>query len=134
LTIAVKKHGSFELFTKPTNKAGVPHVQAPVDLLATMLTVRFHLDAVTDRNGPLRVVPGSHDPEHAIQLGDREPVVLLCDAGDALLIRPLLLHASGHSEPDHQSHRRIVHLELASRPNLGDGYEWHDFVAIQHCS
>jgi ectoine hydroxylase-related dioxygenase (phytanoyl-CoA dioxygenase family) len=96
-------------------------VQAPVDLLATMLTVRFHLDAVTDRNGPLRVVPGSHDPEHAIQLSDREPAVLKCDAGDALLMRPLLLHASSHSEADHQGDRRIVHLELASTPYPGEG-------------
>jgi len=134
LTIAVKKHGSFALFNKPTNKAGVPHVQAPVSLLATMLTVRIHLDAVTDRNGPLRVVPGSHAPEQGIQPGDREPAILHCESGDALLIRPLLLHASGHSEPDHLEHRRIVHLELASSPCLDDGYEWHDFVAIRNKS
>jgi hypothetical protein len=128
LTIAVKKHRSFDTFKKPTTKAGVPHVQAPVGLLASMFTVRIHLDAVTDRNGPLSVVPGSHTAEN---LGDRQPVVLHCEAGDALLIRPLLLHASSHSEADHREHRRIVHLELAPAPHLDDGYEWHVFVAIQ---
>ena len=130
LTVAVKEHGPLDLFKKPTIKAGVPHVQAPVGLLATMLSVRIHLDAVTDRNGPLRVVPGSHAPEQAIRMGDREPLVLHCEAGDVLLIRPLLLHASGHSEPDHRDHRRIVHLELAPTPHLADGYEWHDFIQI----
>jgi len=85
---------------------------------------------VTDGNGPLRVVPGSHDLGRAVQVGDREPVTLCCEAGDVLLMRPLLLHASGHSEPDHTEHRRIVHLEFAPTPDLPDGYQWHDNFGI----
>ena len=126
LTIAVKQHERLGKFNKPTLKAGVPHVVACAELLATMLIARIHLDPVTLRNGPLRVIPGSH----ASEANDREPVIVNCDAGDVLLMRPLLLHASGHREADHLDHRRIVHLELAPNPILPDDYEWHDFVRI----
>jgi hypothetical protein len=125
-TIAVKAHGPIGRFQKPTTKAGVPHVEAPEDLLARMVTARVHLDAVTDENGPLRVVPGSHlGPE------DRPPVTLYCGAGDVLLMRPLLVHGSGHCADRTDRHRRIVHLECAPAGHLPDGYEWHDFVGIE---
>ena len=48
------------LFKKPTIKAGVPHVEAPESVLECMLTARIHLDETTDENGPLLVIPGSH--------------------------------------------------------------------------
>src|SRR5262249_731751 len=50
LTVAVKEHGPLGRFRKPTQKAGVPHVEAPVELLAQMVAIRIHLDRVTDRN------------------------------------------------------------------------------------
>ena len=58
-TIAVKRHGVEGTFTKPTTKAGVPHVIAPFEILDRMLTVRFHLDDMNEDNGPLRVLLGS---------------------------------------------------------------------------
>jgi hypothetical protein len=146
LTIAVKQHGRMGRFKKPTTKAGVPHLVAPVEFLSTMLTARIHLDQITLKNGPLRVIPGSHrpdaskegnDPNGECQTGmfalseNRNPVIITCNAGDVLLMRPLLMHASGHSEPDHPGHRRIVHLELAPVPQLPDSYDWHAFVRIQ---
>jgi len=60
VSLAVREHRPSAHFTKPTTKAGVPHVIAPQALLDRMLTVRFHLDAMTETNGPLRVIPGSH--------------------------------------------------------------------------
>src|SRR5207237_1423651 len=42
LTIAVQRHGELGTFRKPTTKAGVPHVEAPRDLLQTLLTARIH--------------------------------------------------------------------------------------------
>src|SRR5262245_4000455 len=86
LTVAVKRHGPLGRFDRPTTKAGVPHVEGPADLLATLLTARIHLDAVTDHNGPLRVVPGSHDPARPVQPGDRAAVTVTCAAGDVLLM------------------------------------------------
>jgi hypothetical protein len=124
--VAVKAHGPLGTFDKPTRKAGVPHVEAPAELLAAMVTARVHLDPMTPHNGPLRVVPGSHLTD--AETGDA--VTLLCEAGDVLLMRPLLLHASGHADPAHPAHRRIVHLECAPSPSLADGYEWHDFVPL----
>ena len=47
---------------------------------------------------------------------------------DVLLMRPLLSHCSGHSDPDTARHRRILHLEFSPVRGLPDGYEWHTFV------
>ena len=124
-TIAVKRHGALGAFGKPTVKAGVPHVEAPTELLDAMLALRVHLDAMTTMNGPLRVTPGS-------QHGDagRPPETLYCEAGDVLLMRPRLLHASAGCEPDHAGHRRIVHLECAPSVVLTDGFEWDKFIPV----
>ncbi len=126
-TIAVKDHRPSPGFAKPTMKAGVPHLEAPEWLLKTILTVRIHLDAMADDNGPLRVVPGSHRNESEIV---DDAVTLHCEGGDALLMRPLLLHASGHSLPGSANHRRIVHLECAGSRELPDGLEWNRFEPI----
>jgi hypothetical protein len=129
-TVAVRAHGPLGRFRKPTTKAGIPHLEAPTELLSRMLTARVHLDDMTDENGPLRVVPGSHrfDSTAADEL--RPPVVVRCRAGDVLLMRPLLTHASGHADAGTAMHRRIVHLECAPAGELVDGYEWRDFVPL----
>lgn len=128
LTIAVRDNNlPSTSFEKPTRKAGVPHVEAPVWLLERMLTARIHLDDVSDENGPLRVVPGSHRAGKDMS-GFGTPQTLHARAGDVLLIRPLVAHASGRSHEDTSRHRRILHLEFASDPVLPDGYEWHDFL------
>lgn len=132
LTIAVKNNrlgGSF--FTRATRKAGVPHVEAPTSVLETMLTARIHLDDVTDENGPLKVVPGSHHSGKAMHLSDAPIVTLHANAGDVLLIRPLVAHCSNRSRDDTLRHRRILHLEFASSPTLPDGYEWHEWVEAE---
>lgn len=127
-TIAVRRHVPSERFLKPTIKAGVPHVQAPVELLSQMLTARIHLDPMTSANGPVRVISGSHlGTEAADEAGEQRE--LHCTAGAVLLMRPLLLHASGHSA-EGAGHRRILHLELAAAQALDDGLEWHDFVRL----
>ena len=115
-------------FGKPTRKAGVPHVEAPLDVLESMLTARVHLDDATDENGPLKVVPGSHRTGKALTLDLAPPLRILANRGDVLLMRPLLAHRSGKSHPDTTSHRRILHLEFAASPDLPDGYAWHDFI------
>jgi hypothetical protein len=131
LTIAVQNnHLPSHLFSKPTLKAGVPHVEAPVEVLEQMLTVRIHLDDVTDENGPLKVIPGSHRTGKELRLGDVAPQAVLCQRGDVLLMRPLLAHASGHSEPATHRHRRVLHLEFAGTSELPDGYSWHDFRPV----
>ena len=44
-------------------------------------------------------------------------------AGDALLMRPLLLHASGRSTSPR--HRRVLHIEYAAFA-LPQGLHWHE--------
>jgi len=128
LTIAVRDHRPSRAFRKPTRKAGVPHVEAPLEVLEQMLTLRLHLDEVTDENGPLQVAAGSHRTGKELRLGDVPPRAILAAAGDVLLMRPLLAHSSGVSHPDTRRHRRVLHLEFAARPALPDGYAWHDFL------
>lgn len=131
MTIAVRDNRlAGTHFTKPTVKAGVPHVEAPESVLEQMLTARAHLDDVTEENGPLLVMAGSHrdgktvvsnvDGRHRMQ-----PVLVA--AGDVLLMRPLVTHCSGKSRADTRRHRRIVHLEFASLAPLPDGFQWYEF-------
>lgn len=129
-SLAVEARGPIGLFTKPTVKAGVPHVVAPKEVLERMLTLRVHLDATTAENGPLRVIPCSHRAYHQKDDPPRQPVTLHCAAGDALLMRPLVTHASGHSTPGTVLHRRVVHLECAADPTLPDGYRWKWFSKV----
>ncbi|WP_457337536.1 phytanoyl-CoA dioxygenase family protein [Rhizobacter sp. P5_C2] len=97
-----------------SEKEGALFVQPPVDFLGQLIAVRVHLDPCTAQDGPLRVIPGTHRLGHirdddAIALRTRGPEITLCAAkGDALVIRPLLLHAS--SKATGTSRRRVLHF------------------------
>ncbi len=127
LTIAVAARVEVPGFTAWSVKDGVMHVQPPVALLERMLTVRLHLDDCDPENGPLQVISGSHktgrlDAESiAHWKGRQPPAVCALSRGGAVLMRPLLLHAS--SAAITPKHRRVVHLEFASEP-LPDGLSW----------
>lgn len=114
-----------EHFKHPTTKISVPHVEAPEWLLEQMLTLRLHLDDMTDENGPLKVISGSHRGDES-----GSPVTILGSRGDVLLMRPLLSHCSNRSKEGTTQHRRILHYEFSGVKELPDGYAWHDFVQI----
>ncbi|MGC3972525.1 MAG: phytanoyl-CoA dioxygenase family protein [Pirellulales bacterium] len=110
-------------------KEGIPHVQPPTELLAQMLTIRLHLDDADAMNGALRVVPGGHrlgrlapDQLEATRanLGETTCVV---PAGGAMLMRPLLPHASGRSQSARR--RRVLHIEYAGF-DLPPPLRWHE--------
>lgn len=127
-TIAVAEHrDDLGPFRCPTLKAGVPHVEAPRELVAAMLTLRIHLDPMREENGPLLVLPGSHLEDEDEPAG-REGVAILSAAGDVLAMRPLLLHASRAPQPGCPLHRRLLHLEFAPSPQLPAGFRWRDFL------
>jgi hypothetical protein len=129
LTIALREPAEVPGFGPWSTKDGITHVQPPVALLEQMLTVRLHLDPADASNGALRVLPGSHrsgrlDPAQIQQWRERQPEFLCtASAGDVLLMRPLLLHASARSTTDR--HRRILHIEYAGF-TLPEGLHWHD--------
>lgn len=106
--------------------ADVLHVQPPAEVLEHMVSVRLHLDNCGEENGALRVIPGSHlhgrTPEDAIQaMRETHEFVCVVGVGRALLMRPLLLHASSPSRVP--GHRRVVHLDFAS-VQLPNGMRW----------
>jgi len=130
LTIAVENNQlETNQFHKPTTKAGVPHVEAPREILKHMLTLRIHLDDVDDENGPLLVIPGSHESSNddAREAEAAEPIY--ARRGDILTIRPLVSHSSVCSRPNNQRHRRIIHLEFSGCRALPDGYKWKDWIS-----
>src|SRR5262249_9802679 len=115
LTIAVRDHARPSArFAKPTRKAGIPHAEAPVEVLQTMLTTRIHLHAVTWENGPLKVLRGSHRLGKLLQIDETLAEPILVRRGDVLLMRPLLAHCSPNADPGASCHRRILHLEFAA--------------------
>jgi ectoine hydroxylase-related dioxygenase (phytanoyl-CoA dioxygenase family) len=130
LTIAVRARRDTTGFGPWSVKAGVTHVQPPASVLDRMLTIRLHLDDCDAHNGPLRVIPGSH-ALGAIDVstipdvrGRIREVTCTVPAGGAVLMRPLLLHAS--SPAQRPGHRRVVHLEFAADGELPGGLEWHE--------
>jgi ectoine hydroxylase-related dioxygenase (phytanoyl-CoA dioxygenase family) len=139
-TVALRERHEAEGFGPWTVKDSVPHAQAPAPLLARMLTIRLHLDETGRENGALRVLAGSHrhgrlpdsDAEafREVAAGSEE---ILCAAapGDALLMRPLLFHAS--SKATAPSHRRVIHLECAPPEALPAPLAWAELVRFDFC-
>ena len=131
MTIAVQDNSIESThFSKPTVKAGVPHVEASTEILSGMLTLRVHLDDVTEQNGPLQVIPGSHLDGKQSQPTDCSVQKILVTAGDVLAMRPLLSHASGHTDEAGQLRRRILHFEFSGIRDLPDGYRWNRYVSL----
>jgi len=128
LSIAVRERQEAEGFGPWSEKAGVVHVQPPARVLERMLTVRLHLDDCDETNGPLLVLPGSHRggrltaPEIQRQRTQTSSVACPVPSGGALLMRPLLLHASSASQSPR--HRRVIHLEYAA-DSLPGSLQWH---------
>jgi hypothetical protein len=127
LSIAVRERRDTEGFGAWSEKAGVTHVQPPAEILERMLAVRLHLDASDEANAPLRVIPGSHrrgrlDADDVARAPEDSTIVsCLVPRGGALLMRPLLLHASSAARVP--LHRRVLHLEFAAG-ELPAGLEW----------
>ncbi len=127
-SIAVARHDVVPTgYSRPTVKRGVPHLIAPDELLKQMLTLRIHLDAMTDDNGPLQVVPGSHHSSDDLGVGVDNRHVIHAAVGEILAMRPLLTHASGLSKPGTTEHRRILHFEFAATEQLASPLQWYEF-------
>jgi ectoine hydroxylase-related dioxygenase (phytanoyl-CoA dioxygenase family) len=128
LSLAVREHRHLPGWSNWSVKHGVPHVQPPAALLARMVTLRLHLDDCDGDNGPLRLIPGSHRhgclSRAQIQECVRKTIehIVVAKAGDALLLRPLIVHAS--SAAARPTHRRVLHLEFAPAELLPPGLAW----------
>ena len=108
--------GEGDGYTGWCTKAGVVHVEPPVEVLAELVALRIHLDDCPASNGALAVVPGSHQRGKLTdaELSGIDPasfVVCEARAGDVLAIRPLIVHRSSPAE--HPDHRRVLHVIYA---------------------
>lgn len=128
LTIAVDVRQELAGYGPWSLKAGVHHVQPPTEVLQRIITIRIHLDPSPATNGALRVMPGSHRLGRVNQnrieryIDDSLTVTCAARAGDALVMRPLLFHASSaSSEP---GHRRVLHFDYAVG-ELAGVLQWH---------
>lgn len=129
VVIAVHDRADLPGFGPWSIKAGVHHVRPPAAVLERMVTVRINLDDCGPDNGPLLVIPRTHssgflddaDLERRIAAG---PVVECTGAaGDAVVMRPLVLHGSKKSI--RPAHRRVAHFEFACDP-LPPPLRWRD--------
>ena len=115
LSVTAQQRFTAEAWGPWSQKDGVLHVQPPLAVLQSMLTLRLHLDAATANNGALKIWPRSHFRGIGRdQLQVPEDEVLLCEAsiGDVLVMSPLLYHAS--SKAPAPSRRRILHFEYSN--------------------
>lgn len=126
-TIAVHERIDAPGFGPWSVKEGVPHVRPPASVLESMVTLRIHLDDCPIENGPLKVIPESHrrgilgDDDVAELVASTQQTECPCDAGDVLLMRPLVVHSSSKSA--RPARRRVLHVECAGAP-LPVGLRW----------
>ena len=108
-------------------KEGVQYAHAPAKALEQVLAFRVHLDDSTIENGPLRILPGTHNSgvlsDDTIHDLSRRVASVECAVakGGVLAMRPLVVHASSKSQSANS--RRVLHIEYAASKLIGDGLE-----------
>jgi ectoine hydroxylase-related dioxygenase (phytanoyl-CoA dioxygenase family) len=87
--------------------------------LERTVALRIHLDDCDENNGPLAVLPGSHnagrldaDAIAALAATTAAPLLCLVARGDIVAMRPLLVHRSQRARAP--ATRRVIHLEYCA--------------------
>ena len=108
-------------------KNGMHYAHAPAEALEQVLALRLHLDDSSSRNGPLRVLPSTHnkgvlsdDQIHDLA-AQILPIECVVPAGGILAIRPLVVHASSKSQT--AAPRRVLHFEYAASRSIAKPLE-----------
>ncbi|WP_240624545.1 phytanoyl-CoA dioxygenase family protein [Aurantiacibacter odishensis] len=117
-TVALRARAPAQGFRNWTVKQGIHHAEPPFPLLSRMVTLRLHLDDVTENNAPLMIAPGSHRlgliPEAEITsvVARCGTAVCLAQAGDVWCYATPILHASAASKS--QGHRRVLQVDYSA--------------------
>jgi ectoine hydroxylase-related dioxygenase (phytanoyl-CoA dioxygenase family) len=132
LTISVDQKKDLPGFGPWTVKQNQFAVQPPIEILQNNFTIRIHLDDTDQYNGALKVIPASHlkgiyRPETINWTQERESTCSV-KKGGVMLMRPLLLHASGRTT--NNKSRRVVHIELSNQ-QLQPGVSWSEKLHYQ---
>jgi ectoine hydroxylase-related dioxygenase (phytanoyl-CoA dioxygenase family) len=108
-----------------SRKEGIRYAHAPAWALSRVVALRVHLDASSGENGPLRVVPGSHqagvltDQELSDYVKTNDHNACLVPRGGVLTMRPLLIYSSSKAQTE--APRRVLHIEYADTLDLKPG-------------
>ena len=108
-------------------KEGITYAHAPATALSRVLALRLHLDDSTSENGPLRVLPATHNrgvlTDDALHELSQQIRIVDCVAGSGAVVamRPLLVHSSSKSLND--APRRVLHIEYAASLEIAPGFE-----------
>ena len=116
LSIPVKARIDSPDWTAWSEKEGVLFAHPPASVLQSVVAVRVHLEENDEANSPLQVVPGSHVVGESSNRRD----ICLVPRGGALVMRPLLLHASSKLV---SGRRRVLHFMFGPR-ELPNKAEW----------
>lgn len=131
LSISVNNKANITGYNSWTKKQDQFAVQPPVALLHNIYTIRIHLDDTNEGNGALKILPGSHAngiirPE-TIDWNAENTAYCNVNAGDIMIMKPLLLHSSDRTVNNKQ--RRVIHIEF-SEIQLPADIEWAEFLEI----
>ncbi len=131
LTIVVDKKVAAPGYGPWTVKQNQFGVQPPLSILQNNFTIRIHLDDTDEHNGALKVVPGSHNKDvyrpETIDWNTETDVTCNVKGGGAMIMRPLLLHASNRTTNNKK--RRVVHIEFG-KDELDGGLGWGERLTV----
>lgn len=131
LTISVTKKLPVAGYGPWTVKPGQYAVQPPTSILESIYTLRIHLDDTGEENGALKVLPGSHAKGilRAGEIDSNQTPDVSCyvKRGGIMIMRPLLMHASGRSTNGHN--RRVIHIEFSDQ-ELASGLQWAEKTSL----
>lgn len=127
LTISVDKKIELPGYSNWTNKHNQFAVQPPVNILEKNFTIRIHLDATDEKNGALKVIPGSHlqgiHRMEDVNFQNENEQICKVNAGDIMIMKPLLCHASNRTT--NNKRRRVIHIEF-SKAKLPKEINWSE--------
>jgi ectoine hydroxylase-related dioxygenase (phytanoyl-CoA dioxygenase family) len=133
ISIPVAKRCELPMWNGWSVKDQVNYVQPPPEILSSLVALRIHLDECNISSGPLRVLKASHKlgrvphEKCAAFAASHEEQVVTGGMGSALLMRPLLVHAS--SKATAAERRRVLHLEFAAF-ELPQGLQWNTRTGV----
>ena len=124
-TVPLSKKFDKEGWTNWTKKRGTLYAEAPLEVLEQMVTFRIHLDDAFPENGCLKFISATHTRKlSSNELKTKTSgnfVNCQRNAGDAFIMKPLLLHSSNKSTSP--SPRKVLHLEYSSY-SFESGINW----------